>query len=59
MAVAVEKKRQRSRLSAAFALPKWVTAGQARRLARALTKDPALDIDIALMQFAREPATTG
>lgn len=54
-----EQKRQRSRLSAAFALPKWVTAGQTRRLAKALKRNPSLDVDKALMVFANEPVMSG
>lgn len=51
------QKRQRSRLNAVFALPKWVTPSQTRRLDRALRKNPSLDVETALMIFAREPAT--
>jgi len=53
-----EKKRQRSKLNAVFALPKWVTASQTRRLANALKVNPNLNVDTALMQFVREPAAT-
>lgn len=58
MASKPPRKRQRSRLTAVFALPKWVTASQARRLSKALQIDPTLNVEKALMCFAREPIAT-
>ena len=48
-------KRQRGKLAASLALPKWVNAGQVRRLSKALcNKSKAVNLDMMLLKFSKE-----
>ena len=48
-------KRQRGKLAASFALPKWLNASQVRRLSKALSnKKKDVNVDAMLLQFSRE-----